>query len=144
MRAIVFAVVVCLASVASAKTSRIRSDGSWIRDTADRVVLLRGINYSGLEFGNFFGAPHGPEEADFGQMASWGVNVVRLPVAWNYLEPSPNEVDLGHLRDEVDPIVRFARRRGMVVVLELHQFQWSPCTGGNGAPAWSCAGHGYS
>jgi hypothetical protein len=145
MRAVVVLIlVVCLASVASAKTSRVRSDGSWIRDAVDRVVLLRGINYSGLEFGNFFGATHGPEEADFDQMASWGVNVVRLPVAWNYLEPSPNEVDLDHLRTQVDPIVRFARRHGMVVVLELHQFQWSPCTGGNGAPAWSCAGHGYA
>ncbi len=119
-------------------------DGTWIRDRAGHVVLLRGVNYSGLEFGNFFGAPRGPDESDFDQMASWGVNVVRLPIAWHYLEPAPNVLDLDHLRDQVDPILRFARRRGMVVVLEMHQFQWSPCTGGNGAPAWSCEGQGYS
>jgi hypothetical protein len=26
----------------------------------------------------------------------------------------------------------------------MHQFQWSPCTEGNGAPAWSCDGRDYS
>jgi hypothetical protein len=123
---------------------RIRSDGTWLRDRGGRVVLLRGMNYSGLEFGNFPGAPHGPEETDFAQMASWGVNVIRLPIAWHYLEPSPSAFDLGYLRDAVDPVVRWARRHDIAVVIEFHQFQWSPCTGGNGVPAWSCAGRGYS
>lgn len=137
-------VLVALARPGLAQTGRLESDGTWIRDRANRVVLLRGVDYSGLEFGNFFGAPHPPEESDFAQMATWGVNVVRLPIAWNYLEPAPNQLDLDHLRTQVDPIVRFARHYRMVIVLEMHQFQWSPCTGGNGAPAWTCAGKGYS
>lgn len=138
------AALLLVASAAAARTGRLRSDGTWIRDASGRVVLLRGANYSGLEFGNFFGAPRGPDESDFAQMASWGVNLVRLPVAWHYLEPAPDQIDVGHLRTQVDPIVRFARRHGMVVVIELHQFQWSPCTAGNGAPAWSCEGRGYA
>jgi hypothetical protein len=77
-------------------------------------------------------------------MATWGVNVVRVPIAWHYLEPAPNVFDAEHLRAQVDPIVEWARRRGIAVVLEAHQFFWSPCTGGNGAPAWSCEGKGYS
>src|SRR5262249_46059700 len=105
---------------------RVRSDGTWLRDRAGRVVLLRGMDYSGLEFGNFLGAPHGPEEADFAQMASWGVNVIRLPIAWNYLEPSPGVFDRHYLRDAVDPVVRFARRHDIAVVLAFHQFQWPP------------------
>ena len=144
VRLLALLLVMAVAGVAGARKGRLRSDGSWIRDASGRVVLLRGINYSGLEFGNFFGAPHPPEEADFLQMASWGVNVVRLPIAWHYLEPAPNQIDLDHLRGQVDPIVRFAGRHGMVVVLEMHQFQWSPCTGGNGAPAWSCEDGGYA
>lgn len=133
-----------LALAPAADARRLRRDGNWVRDDRGRVVLLRGMNYSGLEFGNFFGRPRGPEEADFDQMASWGVNVIRLPVAWHYLEPSPGVLDRDHLRTQVDPIVAFARARGMFVVLELHQFQWSPCVGGNGVPAWSCEGKGYT
>ena len=123
---------------------RVQSDGTWLRDRAGRVVLLRGMNYSGLEFGSFPGTHNGPEEADFAQMASWGVNLVRVPIAWHYLEPTPGVLDRDYLRHDVDPVVKFARRHGIAVVLEFHQFQWSPCTGGNGVPAWSCEGKGYS
>src|SRR5262245_38458873 len=143
-RMLAVALAVSLAGPALAGSGRLVSDGAWIRDGRGRVVLLRGINYSGLEFGNFFDAPHPPEESDFAQMATWGVNVVRLPIAWSYLEPAPGQIDLDHLRTVVDPVVGFARRHGIVIVLELHQFQWSPCTGGNGAPAWTCENGGYA
>jgi hypothetical protein len=123
----------------------VHSDAEWVRDGAGRVVLLRGANYSGLEFGNFIGRPRGPEEADFAQMESWGFDVIRLPIAWSYLEPQPNQLDESYLTDEVDPIVGWADQHGMLVVLEMHQFQWSPCfSNGNGAPAWTCEGRGYS
>jgi len=122
----------------------IHADADWIRDAQDRVVILRGANYSGLEFGNFLGHPHGPAESDFAQMASWGFNVIRLPIAWNYMEPQPNQLDDTYLREQVDAVIDFAARHGMLTILELHQFFWSPCfTGGNGAPPWACAGHGY-
>jgi hypothetical protein len=85
------------ATLAHAGSGRLRSDGQWIRDARGRVILLRGVNYSGLEFGNFFGSPRPPEESDFAQMATWGVNVVRLPIAWHYIETAPNVLDLDHL-----------------------------------------------
>jgi endoglycosylceramidase len=138
------AVLGVLLATPPATAGRLASDGRWIRDNKGRVILLRGLNYSGLEFGRFIGNPLGPEEADFAQMASWGVNVVRLPVAWHYLEPAPGVFDVDHLRRQVDPIVTWAKRHGMRVILELHQFNWSPCTGGLGMPAWSCEGQGYS
>ncbi len=147
LRAFALAALLLWPAVASAvdlRPSRLWSDGTRLRDRGGRVVLLRGMNYSGLEFGNFPGAPHGPEESDFAQMARWGVNVIRLPIAWHYLEPAPGVFDRGYLRNVVDPVVRWARRHDVAVVLELHQFMWSPCTGGNGVPAWSCTGHGYS
>lgn len=123
----------------------IHADAEWIRDAQGRVVLLRGANYSGLEFGNFIGNPNGPDESDFAQMQSWGFNVVRLPFAWSYLEPSPNQFEDAHLHEQVDPVVEFASRHGLLVVLEMHQFFWARCfTNGNGAPAWVCDGHTYS
>lgn len=122
----------------------IHADAEWIRDGAGRVVLLRGANYSGLEFGNFIGRPRGPEESDFAQMASWGFNVIRLPIAWSYIEPEPNVVDESYLAEQVDRVIDFADRHAILVILEMHQFQWSRCfTNGNGAPAWACEGHDY-
>ena len=123
----------------------VRADREWIRDAAGRVVLLRGANYSGLEFGNFIGRANGPAESDFAQMASWGFNVIRLPIAWSFLEPEAGVYDESYLTEQVDRIVDFADRHGILVILDMHQFQWSPCfTGGNGAPAWTCDDRGYS
>jgi endoglycosylceramidase len=122
----------------------VHADAEWVRDRQQRVVLLRGANYSGLEFGNFIGAPHGPQESDFAQMASWGFNVIRLPIAWNYIEPAPNQFTDRYLIEQVDAVIEFAARNGMLVIPEMHQFQWSACfTNGNGAPPWVCDGHNY-
>jgi endoglycosylceramidase len=122
----------------------IHADESWIRDAGGRVVILRGANYSGLEFGNFIGNPRGPDAADFAQMASWGFNVIRLPIAWSFVEAVPNQFDDTYLVEQVDRVVEFAATHGIAVILEMHQFQWSPCfTNGNGAPAWICEGRSY-
>jgi endoglycosylceramidase len=123
---------------------RIHADADWVRDREGRVVLLRGANYSGLEFGNFVGAAHGPQASDFAQMASWGFNVIRLPIAWSYIEPAPNDFTDAYLTEQVDTVVDFAARHGILVILEMHQYLWSPCLNGNGAPAWICDGHSYA
>jgi hypothetical protein len=116
-------------------------DGQWVRDRQGRVLLLRGINYSGLEWGNFSTQPHGPQEADLARIASWGITVVRLPIAWAYLEPEPGRIDLGYLKNEVDRVVDFAQRHGIVVILDMHQYKWSMCfTDGLGIPTWTCQG----
>jgi endoglycosylceramidase len=131
------------AAIPTLEPLTIHADADWIRDAQGRVVLLRGANYSGIEFGNFIGNTHGPEESDFAQMETWGFNVIRLPIAWSYMEPEPNVFDDRYLFEQVDPVVDWADRHGMVVVLEMHQFFWSPCIGGNGAPAWACEGRNY-
>jgi aryl-phospho-beta-D-glucosidase BglC (GH1 family) len=123
----------------------IRADAEWIRDAQGRIVILRGANYSGLEFGNFIGNRNGPDESDFAQMERWGFNVIRLPFAWSFLEPAPNQFSDEHLHEQVDPVVDFAARHGIAVIPEMHQFFWSRCfTNGNGAPAWVCEGRGYT
>ncbi len=123
---------------------QIRADAEWVRDLQGRVVLLRGANYSGLEFGNFVGNPHGPREANFAQMASWGFNIIRLPIAWSYLEPSPNAFTDAYLTEQVDAVIRFAAQHDLLVVLDMHQYLWSTCLNGNGAPGWICDGHTYA
>ena len=121
--------------------SRWVPDGRWIRDPEGRVLMLRGVNYSGLEWGNFSTQPHGPQESDFARIASWGFHVVRLPIAWAYLEPEPGKMDLSYLKNEVDRVIGFAQRHGIKVIIDMHQFNWSLCfTSGLGIPTWTCEG----
>src|SRR5262249_62084676 len=94
-----------LPTVPTLEPLAIHADADSIRDAQGRYVILRGANYSGLEFGNFIGHANGPEVSDFVQMASWGFNVIRLPIAWSYLEPQPNQLDDTYLRQQVDPIL---------------------------------------
>ncbi|HDH97146.1 MAG TPA: glycoside hydrolase family 5 protein, partial [Proteobacteria bacterium] len=105
-----------------------------LTDPEGRTIIARGANYMGMEFGWFH---HEPE--DFQRMASWGFNVVRLPIAWSYLEPEPGVWDESYLVDVVEPVVGYAHDAGLMVILDMHQWKWSPCCGGNGAPVWTCA-----
>jgi endoglycosylceramidase len=102
-------------------------------DEDGRQILLHGANYMGMEFGWF---NHQPE--DFVRMAAWGFNVVRLPIAWAYLEPEPGVWDDTYLTDVVAPVVQYANDAGLRVILDMHQWQWCAPCGGNGIPPWIC------
>ncbi|MBK9073180.1 MAG: cellulase family glycosylhydrolase [Myxococcales bacterium] len=127
----------------------IHADGEYLRDREGRVVILRGMNYAGMEFGNFVGAPNGPAAEDFAQMASWGVNAVRVAISWQYLEPEPGVFDENYLIDNLDPVIAWAAANDILVIPEMHQFYTSPCFGdtneppqwsGIGFPSWTCEG----
>ena len=49
-------------TVPTLEALEVHADAAWIRDAQGRVVILRGANYSGLEFGNFIGNRNGPDE----------------------------------------------------------------------------------
>ena len=104
-----------------------------LTDDNGRTLILRGANFMGIEFG-WFG--HQPE--DFRRMASWGFNLVRLPIAWALLERTPGVYDEAYL-DTVSTVVGWAADAGLHVLVDMHQWQWSPCSQGNGIPAWTCA-----
>lgn len=117
----------------------VHAEWDWFRDEKRRVVLLRGANYSSLERAPDAAPSRAPREDDFRWLAGLGFNLIRLPIAWSSIEPEPNHFDTRFLRDEVDPLLRFASNQGMQVVLALDQARWSACIpGGHGAPAWSC------
>ena len=106
----------------------LRVDGARIADQAGRTVILRGVNVNGL--GDYWQArPEIPStipltRADFDQIASLGLNSVRLLVHWSRLEPAPGTFSDAYLA-EIRQAVGWARAAGLKVVLDIHQDAWA-------------------
>lgn len=103
-------------------------------------LILRGANFMG------YGDHH--SEQDYVKMASWGFNVVRLPIAWQYIEPQPGVFNSSYLKNNVGQDIAWAKKYGIHIILDIHQWYWSPyfinnSTGesGNGMPWWLVSGY---
>lgn len=112
---------------------RLHVDGSVIRDGAGRQVLLRGIQVIDQS------RPYVPRvtPADFARIRSWGLDSVRLGLAWAAVMPQRGHID----RAYVDTIARLAREAadaGLYVVLDMHQDLYGE-PWGDGAPRWAGA-----
>lgn len=133
-----------------------RGDEARIIDSRGREVLLRGVNVNQL--GDYFQEDPALEPAfplrrrDFARIDRLGFNVIRLVVSWSALEPEPGAFDRRYVR-RIRRAVRRARRRGIYVVLDMHQDAWGkyvatpegescppglgPAVGWDGAPDWA-------
>lgn len=65
-----------------------------------------------------------------------GFNVVRLPISWGNLEPRPGMFRESYLASYVDRDIRWAKKYGLYVVLDMHQSNWGAKFGGSGTPDW--------
>lgn len=124
--------------------SPLDSDGHDLRDAAGRIALLRGVNarVAGV-FDVTFDDGRTPLEpipaltdADCAEMRRLGFDLLRLPINWSGIEPSPGDYDEGYL-DAVDSAVRCADRAGLLVLIDLHQDAYSKEIGEDGAPLWA-------
>jgi endoglycosylceramidase len=127
--------VLSATGTASAATPRYGTNGLWITDAQGRDLFLRGVDVTGAEDAPTDTAlPYGP--SDFVAMRAAGATVVRLPIAWAMIEPSPGHFDQAAI-DRAVQIVDWAGAAGLRVVLDMHQYLWTPCFGGNGMPTWA-------
>jgi hypothetical protein len=108
----------------------IRSDECGFVDRDGRPVVLRGFNLI---------APRVPET--WARAVALGANFVRLPIAWSKVEP--NAPEGGHDWNEpllaaLDREMRYFRQKHVNVLLDFHQFRWSPYFDpeAEGIPAW--------
>jgi endoglycosylceramidase len=112
-----------------------RTHGLWIQDQQGRDLFLRGFDLTGGEDTPTTSLlPYGP--ATFSAIRDAGASVVRLPIAWALIEPTPGHIDplaLARARQ----IVQWASAAGLKIVLDMHQYLWAPCFGGNGIPDWA-------
>jgi len=123
--------------------SFLKASGTSIVDSAGNAVLLRGANFFGYEYGLW----DRHAESDYQKMASWGFNVVRLPIAWNFVEPQPGSYDDTYFTKYVDRDISWAAKYGIYAILDMHQYCWSPyftfCDSWHtaGVPSWAVSGY---
>ena len=118
-----------------------------LRDDQDRVITLRGLNVGGRAKR----APYLPFEIAptaslkkvregarwmMAQLPAWGLDVVRLPFAWAFIEPQRGRIDEGAL-DRLEVLCDEALVQGVRVMIDCHQDIWSAALGGDGFPDWT-------
>ena len=117
----------------------LHSNGTVILDSQGRQVLLRGMNVTGLEEAKDMRPGPVPTSRDFAEMEADGFDVIRLPINWSRLEPSPGHMSRSYL-NLVQSVVNDAAAHGIYTILDLHNIDWSIYYGGDGAPSWATAG----
>jgi endoglycosylceramidase len=127
------AVIVGSANVSAQVNGFLSVQGTWILDSTGKPILLRGVNYPGYD------SPH-PKlhtEAAYANFAKMGFNVVRLQISWANLEGYKGRFYDYFLKWYVDRDVQWAKKYGLYIVLDMHQYQWASKFGGNGVPDWA-------
>ncbi len=117
----------------------LHSNGHEILDSAGRVVLLRGMNVTGLLEAKDMKPGPVPTAQDFAEMAADGFDVMRLPINWSRIEPRPGQLSASYL-DQIKRVVALAAAHGIYTVLDMHNIDWSIYYAGDGAPSWATAG----
>jgi len=116
--------------------------GTQIVDANGTAVHLHGTNFMGYEFG----AVNSHTFHDYQNIASLGFNVVRLPIAWAYVEPEPGHYDTEYLA-RVDRDVAWAKALNLYIIIDMHQYFWSSNfltndgSHGGGMPLWTVNGY---
>ena len=144
-RLILALLILCASTAAHAALDGRRlhfADGR-LRDQRGREVTLRGVNAraQGI-FDDTFDDGRLPLEpipvfdaGDAERMQSLGFNLLRLPISWSALEPTPGAYDRSYL-DRIAAVVDACTRRGILVIIDFHQDAFSKEIGQDGAPRW--------
>ena len=75
------------------------------------------------------------DAGDAERMQGLGFNLLRLPISWSALEPTPGAYDRSYL-DRIAAVVDACTRRGILVIIDFHQDAFSKEIGQDGAPRW--------
>ncbi len=112
----------------------LNTQGSQLLDSLGRPILLRGVNWFGIE--TDLHAPHGLWKRDYkdmlAQIKSLGYNMIRLPFSIESLrasEVSGIDFNIGSNRElygkspleVMDAIIKEAQQQGILILLDCHQ-----------------------
>lgn len=90
-------------------------------------VQLLGVNLSGAEYGNPVTGVMGynyiyPTTSEIDYFASLGLNVIRIPVSWQRLQPTQDGPLSTIQLAQLDHLVAYAAKQGVTVDLDLHNY----------------------
>ncbi len=123
----------------------VHTEGNLLKDEYGRTVMLRGINAGGrAKLPPFIPWQGDGNSDDFDSKLSaymdfpkvWGMNVLRLTVFWEAVEPTRGSYDEAYL-NLLEQMMATAQERGLYVFLDFHQDLFSRYLGGSGAPPWA-------
>ncbi len=111
----------------------ITTSGMRFIDTEGREILFTGVNI----------VEKSPEcddltwhtEEDFARLRDWGMNLIRLGIFWECLEPEPNVYNEEYLA-QMDKRIEWAEKYGLYVFIDMHQDLYSQAFI-RGAPEWA-------
>ncbi|RJL30467.1 cellulase family glycosylhydrolase [Bailinhaonella thermotolerans] len=108
----------------------------YITDAQGRTLVLRGMNTADDSKWSEDGMPWISKEDVAREAKLIGSNVVRYLIHWEHIEPQKGKYDDAYL-DKVAERLRWYRKNGINVVLDMHQDVYGKAATGNGAPAWA-------
>ncbi len=114
--------------------TRLHTEGTWVRDTDNRAVILRGINVGSRSKLPPFLPFEDLRYLD--QLADWGMNSIRLVFTWEGVEPVEGEYDESYL-DRLEEIMDGCAEREILVILDSHQDLFARNFCGDGFPDWA-------
>ncbi len=84
------------------------------------------------------------DEKMFSYLAEKGMNIVRLGITWEAVEPQPGKYNDEYL-DAVRKMLDMCEKYSLYAYIDMHQDLYSPFDGtyGDGAPQWACITDGY-
>jgi endoglucanase len=90
------------------------------------AVSLTGVNLAGAEFGGLNGV-HGyqyiyPNEAEMQAFKALGMNVFRVPVRWERLQPALSGNLAAAEIARLDKVINFATALDISVIIDIHNY----------------------
>lgn len=137
----------CLLAVASTTHAldgrRLRIRDGRLVDQTNHEITLRGVNARAegifdvtFDDGRLPLQPiPGFDAGDCDRMRDLGFNLLRLPINWSGLEPTPGAYSDTYLQ-RIETVVDACSARGVLVLLDFHQDAFSKEIGQDGAPRW--------
>ena len=116
---------------------KLHADGLRFVDEQGRTRIFNGMNIQEKQGGKTrFG--YDLDDAFFEKCAARGINLIRLCIVWENLEPRPGQYNESYLRS-VDEVFDRAAKQGIYIFLDLHQDLYGDMGigGGDGAPKWA-------